>query len=144
MSLSSRVSPAVPRPWISRRWNAVWIILLLSACAPVASPTAARNVEAAGVAASSGVCRAIAALPDVSASQRAFINLAHEALHGLAADPKLARPIAAAVLEAMDRIETDFSGSASVAMITDDLRELRAATDHALGALGVEVPACSQ
>jgi hypothetical protein len=90
------------------------------------------------------VCQAIEALPDASASERAFTNLAHEALHGLAADPRLPRPISARVLEAIQRIETDFSGSASVETTTEDLRQLRVATDAALGALGVEVPACSE
>jgi type II secretory pathway predicted ATPase ExeA len=117
--------------------------LLLSACSPSASATVAVNRAALEVAASSGVCQAMVALPDASASERAFTNLAHEALHGLADDPRLARPISARVLEAMQRIEADFRGSASVAVMTDDLEDLRVATDAALVALGVDVPACS-
>jgi hypothetical protein len=120
------------------------ILLLLGACSPAASPTVAVNEAARGVAASSGLCAAIVALPDASASERAFTNLAHDALHGLAADPRLTRPMSARVLEAMERIETDFSGSASLTATTDDLRGLRDATDAALVALGVEVPACSE
>jgi hypothetical protein len=129
-------------PW---RFTAVWITLLLSACSPSASATATPGQPALGLAASSsGVCRAIAALPDLPAAERTFTNLAHDPLHSLAADPRLERSTSARVLEAMEKVEADFSQSPDVAVLTDDLAELHAAADAALQALGAEVPACAE
>jgi hypothetical protein len=93
-------------------------------------------------ASSSGVCEAIAALPDVSAAQRAFTNVAHDALHGLAADPRLDRPMSARVLEAMRKVEADFERPSGVAVLTGDLTALRVSADAALQALGDVVPTC--
>jgi hypothetical protein len=93
-------------------------------------------------ASSSGVCEAIAALPDVSAAQRAFTNVAHDALHGLAADPRLDRPMSARVLEAMQKVEADFERPSGVAVLTGDLTALRVSADAALQALGDVVPTC--
>jgi hypothetical protein len=89
------------------------------------------------------VCQALNALPDVTAAERAFTNVAHEALHGLAADPRLSRSVSARVLEAMQKVEADFSGSTAASALSDDLGDLQASTDAALGALGEEVPACA-
>lgn len=98
---------------------------------------------APGLAASSvGVCQAIAALPDPAATERVFTNLAHDPLHGLAADPRLDRSMSARVLVAMENVEADFSQSTDVAELTDDLRTLHAAAEAALQVLGLEVPAC--
>src|SRR6266508_2334219 len=127
MSLRSHVSlPVRPSrtPW---RSTATWITLVLSACSPVASASATPSQPALGLpASSSGVCQAIVALPDLSASERAFTNLAHEALHGLAADPRLDRAMSARVLEAMEKVETDFNQSTDVPELVDDLAELHA------------------
>ncbi len=106
-----------------------------------ASPTAVR--AALGLAASSsGVCEAIAALPDVSAAQRAFTNVAHDALHDLAADPRLDRSISAHVLEVMQQVESDFERPPDEAVLAADLTELRVSADGALQAIGEAVPAC--
>jgi hypothetical protein len=83
------------------------------------------------------------ALPDLSAAEHAFTNVAHDALHRLAADPRLGRPIAARVLEAMQKVEADFSRSSDVVALTGDLRELQASADTALRAIGEEVPGCA-
>lgn len=121
------------------------LLLLLSACSAVASASASPSQAALGLpASSSGVCQAITALPDLSAAERAFTNLAHDALHGLAADPRLDRSTSARVLEAMERVHTDFSESRALSVLTDDLVELHASADAALEALGVEVPQCAQ
>lgn len=145
MSLRSRLSLALrPRrtPW---RWTAASIALLLSACSPAADATATPSQPALGLpASSSGVCEAIGALPDPAAAKRAFTNLAHQALHDLAADPRLDRSTSARVLEAMEKVEADFSRSSDVAMLTDDLTRLHSSADVALRALGVAVPACAQ
>jgi hypothetical protein len=101
------------------------------------------SASAVGLSASSvGVCEAIAALPDPAAAERAFTNVAHDALHGLAGDPRLSRSMSARVLEAMQRVEADFSRSADVATLSGDLAELHTSADSALEALGEEVPAC--
>jgi hypothetical protein len=145
MSLRSRVSLSVRSSRAPWRSTAVWITLLLSACSPVASASATPSQPALGLpGSSSGVCQAIAALPDVSAARRAFTNLAHDALHGLAADPRLARSMSARVLEGMEKVEADFSQVPDVAVLTDDLAELHASADAALQALGEEVPACAE
>ena len=93
-------------------------------------------------ASSSGVCAAIAELPDQSGAERAFTNMAHDALHGLAAEPRLSPAMSARVLEAMEKVEADFRRSADVAMLSADLTDLHASADAALEALGGEVPAC--
>jgi len=145
MSLRSRVSLSVRpsrTPW---RSTAAWIMLLLSACSPVASASATPSQPALGLpASSSGVCQTIAALPDLSAAERAFTNLAHDALHGLAADPRLDRSMTARVLEGMEKVEADFSQPPDMAVLSDDLTELHASADAALQALGLEMPACAE
>jgi hypothetical protein len=82
-------------------------------------------------------------LPNVSGAERAFRNVAHEALHSLAADARLDRAMAGAVLEAMERVEADFPRPPDVAVLTADLSELKGAADAALKELGIEVPACA-
>jgi hypothetical protein len=89
-----------------------------------------------------GVCQARAALPDADAADRAFTNVAHEALHTLAADPGLERDLAGQVLEAMEQVEADFESSAGADALDADLGDLEAAAGAALGAVGVEVPPC--
>jgi hypothetical protein len=143
MSLSFGVSRSVrrsPTPW---RSVVAMITLLLSACSPLASGSTTASPRLVGLSASSsGVCQAIVALPDVSAAERAFTNLAHEALHGLAADPRLERALSARVLEAMAKVEADFARSADAATMTADLTELQDSAEAALRALGLEAPAC--
>ena len=127
--------------WLSA---AAWIALTVSACAPLAGASATLSQPLLGLtSSSSGVCQAIAALPDVSAAQRAFINVAHDALHGLAADPRLGRAMSAQVLEAMQSVEVDFTQPWDDAALGGDLANLLAVTDAALGALGERVPACA-
>jgi len=123
--------------------------LAIGACSagsiPSRGATTPPSQSALGLrAASSGVCQAIIALPDLSAAERAFRNLAHDALHGLAADPRLGRSMSARTLEAMEKVEADFSGSPDVAVLTDDLAELHSSADAALQALDVEVPPCAE
>ena len=145
MSFRPRVRPSVRRPSVLLRSTATWIALVLSACSPGADTSSTSSQAAIGLASSSaGVCQAIDALPDVTAAERAFTNVAHEALHGLAADSRLPRSVSASVLEAMQKVETDFSGSTGASALGDDLAELQVSTDAALGALGEAVPACPE
>ena len=122
------------------------LALLLAACSS-SSPTVvpAASAAAAGLeAASSGLCAAIAALPDPAEVERTFTNQAHEALHSLAAAPGLDRSDAARVLEGMEQVETDFSGGADAGVLATDLMALHVSADEALRALQIEVPACAQ
>lgn len=121
------------------------IMLLLTACSPVANSAATPSQPAAGWdAASSGLCQAVAALPDQAAAERAFTNLAHDHLHALAADPRLDRSLAAKILEAMQAVEVDLSRPSDVAVLTGDLAALRDTTDAALHAIGVELRTCTE
>jgi hypothetical protein len=144
MSIRSRVNRSVRSCRTPRRLTVAWIALALSVGSLLASACDTPGQPALGLpASSSGVCQAIVALPDVSAAQHAFTNVAHDALHGLAADPRLDRSMSARVLEAMQKVEADFSRSTDMAALTGDLAELHASADAALGALGEEVPACA-
>jgi hypothetical protein len=126
------------------RPGAVWIVLVATACSPAAGASATLGPTGSALtASSSGVCEAIVALPDAAAAERAFINVAHQALHGLAADIRLDRPTSARVLETMQRVEADFSGT-DAPSLGRDLAALRVAADSALSAIGEEVPACAQ
>jgi hypothetical protein len=120
--------------------------LLLAACTTGgSSPSPAATVAGsptALAAASSGLCDARHALPDVDAAQRAFTNYAHDALHALAAEPRLDRPLAGAILEAMETVETAFDGGADATAVAADLLALHASTDEALRALGEVIPPC--
>lgn len=122
---------------------ALLLALLLGACSSVTGVSVRPREPASGLSASSaGLCQAIAALPDRSAAQRAFTNLAHEPLHRLAADPRLNRSVSARVLEAMQRAEADFGASRDAGLLAGDLAELQASADAALEVLGEQVPAC--
>jgi len=125
------------------RPGAAWIALVLSACAPAADTSATLGPTGSALtASSSGVCEAIVALPDAAAAERAFINVAHQALHSLAADNRLGRPLSARVLETMQRVEADFSAATVAPSLGLDLAALQAAADAALRAIDEEVPAC--
>lgn len=129
-------------PW---RSTAACVVLLLTACSVVVSSPAgsSQSATATGLAASSsGLCQAIAALPSASLAERAFTNLAHEALHALAADSRINRSLRARILEAMERVEADFSESPDVAVLADDLTALQASADAALRTLD-RVPPCA-
>ena len=145
MRLRSR--PRVPRgtrgfPW---RSTAASVILLLTGCLPLAGAPASPSQDALGLlTASSGLCETIAALPDISAAERTFTNRAHEALHTLAADPRLDRSVSARLLEAMEKVHTDFDQASDAAILTGDLGQLHASADAALAALGMEAPACEE
>jgi hypothetical protein len=127
-------------PW---RWILLSIALAVSACSLGGAGSDTPSQSALGLSASSaGVCEAIAALPDPVAAERAFTNVAHDALHGLAGDPRLSRALSARVLEAMQKVEADFSRTPDVALLSGDLAELHVSADSALQALGEEVPSC--
>jgi hypothetical protein len=131
------------RPGVSRSVLLV-VALLLSACSPVASGSVAPTLGPAGMAAgSSGVCEAIQDLPDVTAAERVFTNVAHDALHGLAADVRVDRTSSARILETMQKVEADFQRPPDIPTLTADLEALRASADKALGEIGQGAPGCA-
>jgi hypothetical protein len=126
---------------------AVVVALVLTACSPRASASVTSSYAGTALTdASSGVCQAIVALPDVAAAERSFANVAHEALHGLAAEPGLDRQLAAGILEAMQRVEADFNQSqrTDVAALTSDLTTLHESADRGLVSLGQTAPPCAR
>jgi hypothetical protein len=145
MSLRSRASVSLRlsrTPW---RCSVASITLLLIACSPGSSLSSAPSPPMLDLTASSmGVCAAIVALPDLPAAKRAFTNLAHDALHGLVADPRLDRTTSARVLETMGKVEADFYSPSDVTELTADLAALHSSADAALHALGVEAPPCAE
>jgi hypothetical protein len=138
------------RPPRRLRWLALLAVLgglVLAACTTDGTSTASPAASVAGsptalAAASSGLCQARQALPDVDAADRAFTNFAHDALHELAADARLDRPMAGTILEAMEAVESDFDAGADEAKVAADLLALHASTDEALRALNEAIPPC--
>jgi hypothetical protein len=117
--------------------------LLASGCGAMGNPPGASFAPGADLTvASSGLCRAIAALPDTATARRTFVNTAHAALHALAAAPGLDRGLAAGVLESMQRVEADFATIATQKTLTADLQDLTAKADAALRAIGQTPPPC--
>ena len=133
------------RPLDRRLRGSILLVLMLSmvACAGENPSATADPGKDDPTAASSGLCEARHDLPDVAAARRAFTDLAHEALHRLAADTRLSRAMAAAILESMERSEADLSHAPSAAELATDLDALQAATDAALTTLGEAVPTCA-
>jgi hypothetical protein len=93
-------------------------------------------------AASTGVCQTLAALPDATAAERSFENVAHAALHALSAAPALDRALSAAVLESMERVEADFTASRAGEPLRQDLEALLEDANAALQAIGQTPPPC--
>jgi hypothetical protein len=122
------------------------LVMALTACSASTTPGASTGSPAATAAglsqSSAGVCAAIAALPDAAAAEHAFDNSAHEALHGLAADPRLDRIASAAVLESMERVESDFAEPSGTQALAADLATLLEVANRALRAIGEAAPAC--
>jgi hypothetical protein len=126
---------------------AVVVALVLTACSPRASASVTSSYAGTALTdASSGVCQAIVALPDVAAAERSFANIAHESLHGLAAAPGLDRQLAAGILEAMQKVEADFGQSQQpdVAVLMSDLTTLHESADRGLVSIGQTAPPCAR
>jgi hypothetical protein len=118
------------------------IAILIGGCASADGPTAS-GAQPAPAGAVAGLCAALAALPDRSAAEQAFINVAHDPLHRLAADPRVDRALAADVLETMQAVEVDLGRSAPVDVLREDLGALRTATGAAVAAIGAPDPGCA-
>lgn len=126
-----------------------FLALVLTSCgarfggASVVAGTPASSSASLATAAA-GLCAASTALPDLAATKRAFVNEAHDALHALAADPRLTRSAVARVLAAMDRLERDFDVPAEAPVLAGDFADLSTAASAALVELGVDVPSCGR
>ena len=117
-------------------------MLLLPACQALGTGAANAGNAVDLRSASSGLCLTVATLPDTTAAERTFVNLAHAALHQLAAAPGLSRDHAAGVLESMQRVEADFRSDAPVEILTLDLQDLSAQANGALRAIGQTPSPC--
>ena len=94
-----------------------------------------------------GLCTAVGQAPDVPrAAETTFFDDSHATLHVIArALEDVDRPAAAALLEAKQRVEADFSGGlASGGRVADDLRILVDATRAGLARLEVSTAACDK
>ena len=94
-----------------------------------------------------GLCTAVGQAPDGRrAAEATFFDESHATLHVVArALEDVDRPAAAALLEAKQRVEADFSGGlASGGRVADDLRLLVDATRAGLARLEVQAPACDK
>ena len=128
------------------RGAAATIALLLASCAQGDAISTSAGASGGLTPAATGVCSALAALPDTAAAERAFTDDAHDALHRLASAAGLDRSLAAPVLETMQRVEADFStapASPDASRLAIDLASLHAAARAALISLGSPVPGCN-
>ena len=94
-----------------------------------------------------GLCTAVGQAPDgPRAAEATFFDESHATLHVIARGLEdVDRPAAAALLEAKQRVEADFSGGlASGGRVADDLRLLVDATRAGLARLEVQAPACDK
>lgn len=136
------------RPSVARASLVItFLALVLNSCGARFGGTSvvagtADSSSASLATAAAGLCAATTALPDLAATKRAFVNEAHDALHVLAADPRLTRSAVARVLEAMDRLERDFDAPAEAPVLAGDLADLSTTASAALVELGIEAPSC--
>ncbi|MBI4261085.1 MAG: zinc ribbon domain-containing protein [Actinobacteria bacterium] len=88
-----------------------------------------------------GLCEAAAVLPDdPAAAETAFFDRAHDALHEIAgAVQELDRAAAAELLTAKEAVEAGFRDGE---VLPGEIERLIGSTGRALGALGLEAPAC--
>ena len=145
MSVRSPVGLALRASRPASRLTAIWLLLVLGACSPVGErvPDSGQSGARTWPPRRRASARRSPRCPTCPRHERAFTNVAHDALHGLAADPRLDRPMSARVLEAMQKVEADFERPPGEAVLTADLTELRASADAALQAIGEAVPACA-
>jgi hypothetical protein len=96
-------------------------------------------------AAATGLCTALHQAPDnPRAAETTFYDKSHDTLHTIARGlEEVDRPQAAALLEAVQRVEADFAGGgASGGRVADDVRSLARVTRAGLARLEVRTPAC--
>jgi hypothetical protein len=92
------------------------------------------------------LCLAAEEAPDrPRAAEARFFDRSHETLHVMArALEDVDRPLAGRLLEAKQKLESDFSGLASGDRVADDLNRLVEVGGAALDRLAVAVPPCAK
>ena len=89
------------------------------------------------------LCDARRSLPDDrDAAVRSFQDRAHESLHLLAADATLDRTLAADLLRAKERVESEIAAGATGVELEAPMDALATSTRMALTDIGVEVEPC--
>lgn len=91
-----------------------------------------------------GLCEAAAQAPtDVSAAEKTFQGKSHDGLHLIARGLQTVdRPASATLLEAKEKVESDFSNHAAGSQVAADLRSLSEVTKTSLARFNVAVDAC--
>jgi hypothetical protein len=91
-----------------------------------------------------GLCEAAQqAATDTSAAEKTFQGKSHDGLHLIARGlQEIDRPASATLLEAKEKVESDFSNHAAGSQIAADLRSLSEVTKSSIARFNVTVDAC--
>ena len=91
-----------------------------------------------------GLCQAATlAASDTSAAEKTFQGTSHDGLHLIARGLQaIDRPASATLLEAKEKVESDFSNHAAGARVATDLRSLSEVTQASLAHFNVTIDAC--
>ncbi len=107
-------------------------------------PPAPDRKEDRWLAAVDGLCGALTSAQEPEASQQAFYDRSHMTLHEIAAElQSVDRAATAALLEAKNRVESDYRAGASPSELEADLSRLITSTVEGLRAMDVESPGCA-
>jgi hypothetical protein len=113
--------------------------------APTAVTMAGQTVTTARLRAiAAGLCvAATQAATDTSAAEKTFEGKSHDGLHLIARGLQdIDRPASATLLEAKEKVESDFSNKAPGTKVATDLRSLSEVTKSSLARFNVTVDAC--
>jgi hypothetical protein len=91
-----------------------------------------------------GLCQAAAeAATDTAAAEKTFQSKSHDGLHLIARGLQdIDRPASATLLEAKEKVESDFSNHAAGSQVAEHLRSLSEVTKASLARFNVTVDAC--
>ena len=91
-----------------------------------------------------GLCEAAQqAATDTSAAEKTFQGKSHDGLHLIARGLQdIDRPASATLLEAKEKVESDFSNHAAGSQVAADLRSLSEVTKSSIARFNVTVDAC--
>jgi len=91
-----------------------------------------------------GLCEAAQqAATDTAAAEKTFQGKSHDGLHLIARGlQEIDRPASATLLEAKEKVESDFSNHAAGSQIAADLRSLSEVTKSSIARFNVTVDAC--
>jgi hypothetical protein len=113
--------------------------------APTSVTMAGQTVTTAKLRAiAAGLCEAAKqAATDTSAAEQTFQGRSHDGLHLIARGLQdIDRPASATLLEAKEKVESDFSNKAPGTKVATDLRSLSEVTKSSLARFNVTVDAC--